>query len=265
MFSGLVSASDASALGLKVAPLEYKTTLAKNERKRGFIDVSNPTGSPLNVNVTVRGFRQVKDDGSLQFYEDPLISSGISPELSSIELEPNAAVRMFFTVNGTKLPQGDVYATVFFSTSPGTFTQGVTDAVRVGTLLSITNQTPGERKAEVTGLDVPFFNFGTTINGSYTVRNTGNPDSGFYPEVTTTVSGNEQKKDSLLVFGGRERRNNVSFDVGYGIHIASVRYGESEKRTVFVNMAPWHLIVLVLVLVVGSVELLLLRRRHRKQ
>lgn len=260
----LLSAAPASALGLKIAPLEYKTILKANEVQKGFIDVSNPSGQAVNVRVTVQGFKQINNDGGLQFFSDERLSAAIQPDLTNFSLGPREALRMFFTVNGATLPPSDIYAAIFFTTDPSTPTNGVGQLVRVGTLLSIVNRTPGPRQAEITGISVPFVQLSDTISGSYRVKNTGPAQTGFYPDVHISAwpGGDAKKQTSSLVFGGHERSNDFRYSTGFGIHLVSVAYGDSVHRQWVITLAPWMVVTMLLIVVVAGTELLLLKRRR---
>lgn len=254
------------ALGLKVAPLEYKATLEQDERLQGFIDVSNPSGQLINVRTTVQGFRQIDNDGGLQFFDDERISAGIKPELPSFELGPREAVRMAFMIDGRVLPEGDVYAALFFTTEPQRPTAGVGQSVRVGTILSLVNKNPGSREAQLTSFRLPLVQLTDMMKGTYSIKNTGPDGTGFYPVVrlTSWPGGQSRQVESSLVFGGRERSNDVSFRLGYGIHRVEAAYGSSKQGQWVVLVAPWMLVTGLLVLLVIGMELLLLKKRRKK-
>lgn len=257
--------STSSALGLKIAPLEYKTTLKANERQTGFIDVSNPTGQSVHVRTSVQAFKQIDNDGGLQFYDDELVAKGIHSGISEFELGPREALRIFFTIDSSILPRGDIYAAIFFTTDPTTPRNGVGQLVRAGTILSIVNQNPGSRSADVTGVSLPLLQFSDTAKGTFKLKNTGPVDSGFYPTVTVSSwpNGKERKVESPLVFGGRERKHDFELSTGFGIHYVKVGYDGSEKGQWIVTIAPWMLIALILVLLIAGIELLLYKRRHK--
>jgi hypothetical protein len=165
----VIYAPTSSALGLKVAPLEYKTTLKKNERQVGIIDVSNPMGQTVHVRTSVQAFRQIDNNGGLQFYDDERTASGIKTDLGQFDLGPREALRMSFTIDGAKLPEGDVFAAIFFTTDLAVPRSGVGQLVRVGTILSIVNKTPGSRAAEITGFNAAFLQLSDTPRGTYKV------------------------------------------------------------------------------------------------
>jgi hypothetical protein len=265
MLLGVVPVDSAQALGLKVAPLEYKTTLKDKERKQGIIDVSNPAGQAVKLRVSVQGFKQIDDDGGLQFFDDKKLSNAIKPDLTEAELGPREALRMSFTIDGSLLPEGDVYAAIFFTTELTQQTTGVGQLVRVGTILSIVNKTPGERSAEVTGLRLPFVQLSDTVSGSYSIKNTGTGGTGFYPVVTVSAvpGGKPRQQESSLVFSGRERSNDVKYKAGFGIHRVDVTYGKSVKSQWVITIAPWMIVLILFVAVIVGTELLLLKRRHK--
>lgn len=258
------------AVGLKVAPLEYRTQLKSGENQKGFVDISNPTLTSVKVTTSVQGFKQVDDKGSLQFFDDEQLEKGIQRDLANFTLGPRQALRMYFLLDGKKLPTGDVYAALFFNVqSSETAKTGVTQAVRVGTLLSIVNKTPGERKAEITSLDVPFLQLGSMIAGNYTVHNTADPkkNTGFYPTIKTLLwpDNNQKELTASLVFAGRTRENSFNLrDVGFGLHKVTLQFKESSRSAWVFTADPFTGVVAAFLLLVISVELLFWWRRRRK-
>lgn len=261
----VMTGSTASAIGLKVQPLQYKAAVKNGENLQGFIDVSNPSSVAVNVSVSVQGFRQINNDGGLEFYQDERLSAGIRPEQSSLELGSREAIRLYFTIAGKTLPQGDIHAALFFTTEPAQAQSGVGQSVRVGTLLSLVNETPGVRKATLTGFSAPLLQLDDTINGEYRIKNTGPKDTGFYPtvEVTAWPNGSARQVEGSLVFGGRERTNDVTYKTGYGIHRINVKYGQSSASRWVISVAPWMVVLGLFVLVIVAIELLLIKRRRK--
>jgi len=205
---------EASAASLKIAPLEYRTKLDENESKKGFIDISNPTGTKVTVSTSVQAFRQIDDQGSLEFYDDEIIEKGVKLDLDSFELKPREALRMFFVVDGSVLPSGNVFAAIFFTSEPSKTVAGIGQAVRLGTVLSVQNGTLGEQKAVITDFNVPFFQFGNELTADYTVKNIGDPEktTGFYPQVKVSLDPlhTEEIFESPLVFAERSRSKDIT-------------------------------------------------------
>ncbi len=257
------------ALALKAAPLEYRVTLKKGEKQKGFIDVSNPTGQTVIVRSSVEAFTQTDDKGSLRFFKNEQLSAGIQLDLDEFELGPREAVRMYFQADGTKLPPGDAYGAIFFTTTTDTQdSAGTAQNVRVGTLLSIVNGTPGQRKAEVTSLKVPLLNFGNTLQGTYRIKNTADPknSTGFYPNVTVKVSpfGDKKVKNGPLVFAGRTRENNFNVKAPLlGIYRVSAAYGSSSKSTFILVANPIAILAIIGLIIALKFAHIFLKKRNR--
>lgn len=266
MFSALFFLDDQTqALSMKVAPLEYRATLKEGEKQKGFIDVSNPTGQTVIVKTSVEGFTQTDDKGSLEFSKNEQLAAGVLLDLDEFSLGPREAVRMYFVIDGTKLPTGDGYGAIFFtSTPPGQATVGTGQSVRLGTLLSIVNGTPGSRKAEVVSLETPSFVLGNKLDGTYRIKNIGDPktSTGFYPNVRVKVwpFGETQVKNGPLVFAGRTRENSFNLNTPWlGVYQISATHGNSSQSN-------WVLVAhpIALVAVAGLGIALFAGNRYRK-
>ncbi len=263
--------TDAHAVGLQVTPNEYKVELAKDEKKKGFIDVSNPLGEEVSVKTSVQAFEQTDNEGSLRFYDDKQIQAEVKLDLDQFKIGPGETMRMYFMVDGSKLTSGDVFGAIFFTTEP-TKTGGVGQSVRLGTLLSITNGTPSDRRAEITALETSFWQFGQGIQGSYTVRNTTevSKKTGFYPNVTISMNpfSLTEKHDSVLVFAGRERSNDFDLDIGnrFGLYVLKASYGDSSREElVFVATGYWRYVMGVLVPLGVATGVYFIRRRYKNR
>lgn len=245
-----------SALGLKIAPLEYRTTLKGGEVVKGFIDISNPENQSVTVRTSVQAFKQIDDKGTLKFYEDEQLKAGVKLDLDDFELGPREAIRMYFLLDSKLLPSGDIFGGIFFTTEASNPKLGSGQSLKIGTILSIVNGTPGSRKAEITGLTVPSFHVGDTISGTFGVKNTGNPETstGFYPEVTVKVwpFGDERTVKSNLVFAQRSRDSNFSIKVPpLGVYKVSSTFGASEHAKLVVVAHPLALVLLGVIALVS--------------
>ena len=256
----------AAALSLKVTPLDYKTTINKGEQKKGFIDITNPDSAPEQVHLSVMGFRQVDNNGALEFYESEQIASGIQLDYTDVEIGSRETLHLAFLLDGDKLPSGDVYGVIFASTGlPGE--AAAKPSVRMGTLFSITNGTPTGRTAEITQLDVPFWQFGQNLTAHIDVKNTADPQqaTGFYPDLTVSLQPYATKTVSgPLIFAGRTRtveyRDNGNY---FGPLLVSVKTGTSTKqRLVFAVTGYWRQLAPILLglLVAAAFALRQLRR-----
>jgi hypothetical protein len=255
---------------LRVQPTSYKTELKQGEKKLGFVDVSNPTKETLKLTTSVSAFRQVADDGTLEFYRSGEVQAGIIPDLTEFELKPLEAMRVYFMLDGTKLPSGDVFGALFFTAKPASAAMAITQTVRLGVLFSIVNGTPGPREAEVVSLKTSFIQFGKAITGTFGVRNRASEGqaTGFYPKVRVAVApfGGSKLIDSPLVFAGRTRT--VSFNIPanrFGFYRLNVETGSSQKSHWIFAMTGWGRSIPPFIFVVLVAALIWRHFRHSKK
>ncbi|MBC7746646.1 hypothetical protein H7Y40_01550 [Pedobacter sp.] len=260
-----------SAVSLKMQPLLYSESIAKGDTKKGFIDISNPTGQTIKLQSSVQAFRQTDDNGSLQFYDNEQVSAGIIPDLKDFELGPREAIRMYFLIDGTKLPPGDVFAAIFVATKGQQESRGVAESVRLGTILTIVNGTAGARQAAIESLSTSWFQFGTAIAGNYRVKNTADPTqtTGFYPDVTVAVTPftSSVVSKAPLVTAGKSREGSFSLQGDrFGIYKLTASYGDSQQsRWVFVVTGFWQWLAPLLVVIIIFALFLLRPKRHKSR
>jgi hypothetical protein len=233
----IVGNQQVSALGLKVAPQFYSESLQAGEKKKAFIDVSNPDDQPRNVAVDISGFKQTNNDGDLSFFAAPEYGAGIILDYTNFTLGPRESLRLFFVIDSDNLPKGGVYATIFFSVSQPAVNPDQTSiqpAVKVGTLLIIDNSGGGVRQAEIRQISAPFFQFGEKISAVASVENSS-PNGGlaFFPTIESSIQPfgvSSQQTTSPLIFPGITRQTELNFQ---GNHFGPVRLvvstGDSVK------------------------------------
>lgn len=263
------AATKPDLFGLKLAPLEVRAELKKGQKKKGYLEVSNPSNKTVQVVSSVRGFKQIDSSGALSFYQDEQIEAGIQVDLAEFELPPWSAARVYYLLDGTKLPSGDVFAAIFFSTSQTRDDAlSIQPSVRVGTLLSIVNGTPSSHDGIITKLDTAFIQFGS-IKGSYGIKNTGNKNAtGFYPKIALSLQpfGESKELSSRLIFPGIERTNDFAITPKYpGIYRLSVKYQNSEQSSwVFVITTELIIgLVVLLVAILIAIRFMLTRQSRR--
>lgn len=269
LLATLLMGSSVGAMSLKMQPLIYTDSLAKAEKKKGFVDISNPTGKTIHLKTSVQAFRQVDNDGSLRFYDDPQIQAGITPDLEEFDLGPREAIRMYFLIDGAKLPSGDVFGALFVSIIPSE-PSGVGSSVRVGTLFTLINGTPGSRNADVTLLDVPFWNFGSGVAGSYQVKNPAEADAatGFFPSVTVALDPlhHQRQVESKLVLAGHSRTTDFQINSDrLGFYKISAVYGQSkQEKWVFMMTGYWRIVMPILIIIFILSGVLFAKPHHRR-
>jgi len=258
--------SQAQAESIRITPLQYQTDLKKGEKKKGSVDISNPSAERVTLRLYVNGFSQVDDKGNLAFFEDEQIKKGLLLDYDSVTLDPRQTLRLFFVADGTKLPSGDVFGVIFAETTPAN-NPGTSTSVRVGTLVMLTNGTPGPRVAEISHMDIPFFQFGDMFGGEVTVTNPAKKGSatGFFPDMTVDVApwGGKSVFKGPLIFASNTRT--FSFEKPsnqFGIYTVKITANNAEKTIqVFLVTGWWR--VIVLSLLVFAVGLLVLGIKFR--
>jgi hypothetical protein len=203
----------ADAPSLQVNPLKYQSTMLGSDVRDGYVDVSNPTDTTVNVEASVQGFRQDDLAGDLSFFSNLAIQQAITLGLTDFQLGPQEAIRDTFSVDPTKLPQGGTYAAIFFRTIPpqqSANTSYVAESANVGTLLLLQNGPLGEQIGKVTQFNVPFFQFGNGITGTAQYKNTNNSTApvAFAPKLIEKVFpwGHAQKLTGPYVLPGSTRQ-----------------------------------------------------------
>ena len=264
VLSVVYSTSTAHAESLKIAPLIYDdVVLGKGEIKKGFVDISNPENARQAVQLSVKAFRQIDNDGGLEFYTDERVAAGIKLDFDKITLDNRGAFRVYFVLNGAKLPEGDVFAAILASTVPDG-QAAAAQSVSVGTLLTIQNGTPVSRRAEITSLFASWLQIGDGLSATMYVRNPADPktNTGFYPSIgvaaqpytNTTVKG-------PLLFAGRTRLVDYRQAGNYfGPVYLKASIGDSQKgRLVLAVTGYWRWLAPVVV-IIGVITLVVFRR-----
>jgi hypothetical protein len=163
----------ADAVGLQLAPLKYDQTLTAKRIQEGTIDIGNPSDAAVAVETSVQGFRQTNSNGDLSYYNDATLSAAIMPDLHAFNLGPREAVRMTFSIDPNKLPNGGIYAVIFFRTVPvnqSATSSFVTQSARVGTLLILNNGGVAPVGGSIANFGVPQVQLGDGIGGSFDYR-----------------------------------------------------------------------------------------------
>ena len=262
---------------LAVNPLKYEEIIPDSAVRQGFIEVSNPSDTSVTVTSSVQGFRQANLNGDLAFFDDAVLSAAIIPDLPRFVLGAHEAIRVTFSVNPEKLPKGGVYAAIFFRTNPDsskTKASYILESANVGTLLILQNGHSGQKIGRITHLKLPFFQFGTTIQGTSQVENSKR-DTGalaFTPAIHTRISvlGKSSTSHGPMVFPGGKRNSAFSLPGSYlGLLPVSVSSDiSSGSQTQWVLACTGNFGYIVLIFIAAALVLFfssfLLRKRRRK-
>jgi len=262
----LPAAARADAPSLQVAPLQYTGNLTSGKIANGYVDVSNPSDTTIQISADVQGFRQTGHNGSLQFFPDPDLSAGIKADLTSFSLGPREALRDVFSIDPSKLPQGGVYAAIFFRTqaaNQASSSSFVTESANVGTLLILTNGGPGAHRGVITGLKLPFWQFGSGLHGGVIgFENTDHSKVAvaFTPKLITAVLpwGRTAATNSGLILPGIARQFTFARPGSYlGLLPVTVTDGDtgSHRTSWVLALTGVYMWLLPLLVIAGLVTL----------
>ncbi len=217
---------------LQLNPLKYEDNLGDATVRQGFVEVSNPSDTSVNITTSVRGFRQVGLDGNLEFYDDPVLTAGIIPNLGAFTLGPREAIRVTFSVNPSKLPHGGVYAAIFFRTLPEASASNVSyllESANVGTLLLLNNGSAGSPVGSLKTVSMSFWQFSSKLKGSLIYHNADRNLGGFAvtPKLSAKIQpfGKIHPLTSSLVLPQASRKIDFAIPGAYigliPVHIAA--------------------------------------------
>lgn len=259
------------AQGVQIRPLMYEEKLEPGETKKGFVDISNPANREVSLSTHVQGFKQVDAEGNLEFFDVEYLEEAIQLDFTEFTLGPKEAMRLYFTIDSKKMPEGDIFAALFARTKPSDTNEGISTAAEVGTLLVIENGNGGPRNVELTDLSLPYFYIGSAISGSVNVRNTANPEesTGFFPQLTAKIGPvfeSEEKFKGPLIFAGITRT--VGFEMPtnhFGVYNFTVSsHGTETNQWTFLITGWWRWVVLAatLAILASFITWRIVRKRH---
>lgn len=263
----VLTGSPVGAVSLKIAPLRYETTLTQGEKQKGYVDISNPNSEPIMLKFSVQAFRQINDEGGIEFYDSKSVSSGILLDLESTDLGPREVLRLYFLIDSTKLPAGEVFAAILAHTVPDD-NVGTAQAIRVGTILEITNGQAGAYRAAITSFSTPFLQIGETITARFVVKNEDEVGlKGYRPSITFGVRPySSQDVQGPLVFAGRSRTVEYKTTGNYFGFVwlqASVD-GSSKGALAFVMTGYWRWLGPSILVAMITLIIVLRSRLHKK-
>lgn len=268
---GAANTAPVSAESLKIKPLII-TENVETENKKGFVDISNPTASPVIVQIEVQAFRQVNDQGELEFYADPLVSAGITPDLSEFELGPREELRLYYGVDNQKLPKKQVFAAILARTVGSKAGQtSIANSARVGTLLILQNGGQELRNGSFVAANISPFQFGDGISGSVTYKNTGTGQAatGFFPQFSASAypGGPSKTFTGGLLFPGIRRETAFDIPGSYiGIYQLEVK-ADSNKATqlMLVVTGYWRWLLPLMLMIAGGMIFGAIRSRSSRR
>lgn len=256
---------------LKIRPTLYKNiVLERGEKAKSFVDISNPTASVQEIKLSVQRYKQIDDNGSLTFFNDESVSKGLKLDLDNFELNPRDSIRVYFQLDGSILPSGDIFAAIFAKTVPKD--SMVAQAVQVGTLLSITNGTPLSHSIEITELSSGFVQWGDSIDASMVLKNTAQEGSatGFFPQISVKLQPYSTRSvEGPLIFAGRSRTISYTQKGNYFgfIQLNVDAEGSHAGRWLFAITGFWRWLapLIIFVIFLGTFSWRQRRRKYSKK
>ncbi|MBW4062254.1 hypothetical protein HJC99_06835 [Candidatus Saccharibacteria bacterium] len=260
----------ADAVGLRLAPLKYEQNLTATKPQLGFIDVSNPSDASVTISTSVQGFRQTGTDGNLDYYDNPALVAAIVPDLSTFSLGPREAARVSFTINQSKLPQGGVYAVIFFRTVPvggAAADSYISQSAKVGTLLILNNGGQPVAGGTMTA-SAPWWQFGSGLSTELTYTLPPSANVGLEPKLSSQIYpwGTSTTVATGLVLPGASRTFTVSRPGSYfGIIPIKITDALTHKTATAYTIAitGWYQTLVVLLVALGIALGLRYRLRPR--
>lgn len=234
----------ASADSIEIHPTIFKEmTLKRGERTKAYVDVVNPTASKQTVVLKTQGFRQTDDSGALAFYDDERVAQGIRLDLHNFELGPREAIRVYFLLDGSILPSGEVFAVILAQTSPAS--QAAAQSVQVGSLLAVVNGTPSSHVADISRLSAAALQIGDSIDAQYAITNPADEKkaTGFFPEITVRSWPYDTRSvKGPLLFAGRTRSIQYHQPGNYFgiINLQVSAGGQQASRLLFAITGYWR-------------------------
>lgn len=263
--------AEAALPQLQVAPLRYDQHLELGGIKTGVIDVSNPTGSLLQLALEVQGFRQKNDQGDLEYFTDERLSAAIQPDLKEFVLGPREAVRVKFTIDPNKLGPGGAYGAIFVRTVDKVLAGQVNTSVRVGTLLILDVAGNGTKSGRIEKVSAPWLVYGRPdipVTVTYANTGSGRQALAFAPELALKAGwfSKSQKAKGAFVFPGRARSGQMSVATGSQLGLvpvaASDLSGGARTMTSWAVMITgfWTWLLPILTAAIGGMIVVLWRR-----
>ncbi len=266
----LLTYRPASADGISISPLKYQANL-DGKIEKGAVDITNLSGFTESITTEVQAFKQIDDKGTLQFYSDPLVSAGITPDYQQFQLKPGERIHLYFLLNGQKLPKTRIFAALLAQAKPVEPSYSITPILRIGTLLMLKNGNGDlPKQGQVNGWRVSLFQFGDGVSGQFNFKNTetGNKASGYFPNFTVQLGGATDNFSGDLVFPGINRPQSFNLP-GSRIGIYHLKLSSdantSTSQWVVVLTGYWRwLLPLLVIIVVGLLVLALRWHKSRK-
>lgn len=252
--------------GLFVTPIRQYIDVAAGKTSTGSLTVANVTDHSTSVALSVEQFSVA--DYTYDYRFSAVKENWITFQTSQLQLEPGKSQTITYTIATPKqATPGGHYFTIFAS---ATLNGGPTGSkVRAATVLYATVDGPLQQSSEIKKETIPWVSFGSPIDFSFDVKNTGNTH--FFIYTSGKLSGWTAKPASqevahiLLPGTVRTVTGAITPPLLPGIYTATYGYRTENGQMVnhsarIVYAPPWSLVI---PLALGWVAVLFWKRKKR--
>lgn len=263
--------AEAAPPELRLSPLKYEASLELGRSKVGYVQIDNPTGTSVSASLEVQGFRQINNDGSLEYFDDERLSAGIIPGVREVQIGPRESVRVKFTVNPNVLGPGGAYGVLFVRAKSGELAASqINTSARVGTLIILDVAGSGTRAGAIRDVQIPSLSWGAAdlpLRFSFSNTGSGGGALAFAPKFEISGAGGSLKSTGPFVFPGRTRSVDARLKLGshFGPATLTIRdtvTGQEVKRQIWVVSGIWRWVIplfLVGIVIAGLLGLVIRR------
>ena len=257
-------AEDPKNKGLFITPLRTYISVEPSHTQSGTFTLANNTNSPMSVALSVGQFSVADYSYDYQFTQTR--DDWVKVSQAQLDLQPGKSQALAFTVTPpAKATPGGHYFTIFATAQ----LQGNASQVRAATVLYVTVEGALIKSSAINRTTIPFFSFGTDIDFSLDVKNTGNTH--FFTYTSGKLAGLSANSDApettnlLLPGTSRIIASTIRAPLLPGIYKATFGYrtddNQQMQRTSYVlYIPPWSLLIPI-----GAAWFVYALRQYRKR
>ncbi len=257
--------------GLSLSPLRQEAALHAGKTSSNSFTLADKTTKDIIVRLSLKSFTVT--DRSYDYRFRDLAYDWVKLKNTEIHLRPGQKMAIPYDVVVPKdAASGGYYFAVLASTSMAT--GGGISTVQVAMPIYVTVDGVGLRRSGVVeNASIPWLVTGKDLSYSYDVKNTGNVhiDGRFVVRLSDLFGNHVQTVEDHTVFPGTVRQTEGTLDAPLWPGVYQLIYGYTDtvsrttisKTTYIVNLPPWS-VAAVAVLVIAGGLLWSLVRRHFK-
>ena len=279
---------------MTVSPPTQKMILIPGETYTGALQVanSNDNKNDLKYSASIGSFSQTRDEEKNDDYGavDHISRSNYNQIMDWIVLSkdsgvvpPNTTDILTYTINVPEnAPAGGQYATIIVRDETGNDGSGagnvaIQNVIQFASIIYAEVAGTTVERGKILDNSVPAISFGTPLIVSSMVKNEGNvhTDAKYTLQVwplfsDTEIYSNEEEPKTSLILPGSERYNVQEWEEAPTIGIFRVKqtielFGDVSTVEKIVVICPIWLILIIMLLIVGGVIWLILRRINRRK